>query len=1229
MTDAKTEDGQNPARNLGQVDDSFYLIGIGASAGGLDAIKQVISQVPENFPHSFVIVQHISPDYKSLMAEILGRSTTLPLCEVTDNMPVERGCIYLIPPRSNIVIQGTRGDSSPRLEDGVEEMQGNKGLRFSLVEPSPRPALNLPIDIFFISLAEAVGGRGISIVLSGTGSDGSRGIRAVKSNDGFVLVQEPKTAGFDGMPRTAIATGMVDMVLSPDDMIEEITRYIEMRDKGIIDVGEMFSKDTATYKKIVALVSEQSEIDFTRYKEPTLKRRIARRLALKGHDSPEAYLAELRDDTAEVNVLSREFLVGVTNFFRDLPVWQAFQEKILEDMFASGNTDQPLRIWSVGCSTGEEAYSAAMMLEDYRAANGISRDFRVYATDVNEAAIAVAKQGVYPEETSEEIPDDLLQKGYVEFRSGVFRIVPAIRNRVVFAVHNVAEDPPYTQTDLIICRNLLIYLSPDVQAKVITHFSFSLRKDAILMLGAAESPGQHGAMFQPLIGKLRIFRNRRVAENRRGKEQANYALTTSVPMPRVRRLSYRDQTPEDDLQRLLTGMLESNGAVICVVDENARMIKTFGDVSPVLHFPTGGFSAHLLDLIDERLRSPVMLAIRRAEAEGVSERRDLRMTLSDQQSQTVNLVARKITWQAHTVAYAVQFNIRTEELPKHPLAGVDSSGMPRDAYVAHLESEVRSLQDMLSATAEDLGASNEELQTTNEELTAANEELQANNEETQSINEELHTVNAEHAERISDLEAATADIENLLATADVGIVVLSNSLRVRRYSAGLAPFMDLGPRDVDRPLDNVTTTLTPDSMTLLADDARIALETKEESGRELRRKDGGWVRVRTRPFYGPDETPRGVVCSMQDVTSLKLLELEVTDQRERIETMLESEVEGVFDWQSAPGPSYLSPRFRAMLGYGETEVPDRLDAWLDLVHPDDLAAARAALETHLMSRNRETPLNIDLRCRRRDGSYADVQVRGRGMEWSDRARPARVVGVIADISQLRAREESVKRQDEAARRFVRVATLEWNALLGALRQVTDTLDETKQDVAFQRLNRLSGLMQRRMQSTLDFWDVEPGDLTIESQDLTALAHAAAGALRTEIMGTELKFEIGDLPAIKGSRALLTEMFETLLRIALEVRKTAKPSTIRLSQIEDTANEGAVVIQMLCPAPDVTPESVGAPGLATGSASDSSASDYGLEFCKRVAALHGGVLSVSYPDPADMVVTISLNADHAP
>ncbi|WHZ33764.1 chemotaxis protein CheB [Sagittula sp. MA-2] len=439
---------------------------MGASAGGLDAIKQVISQVPENFPHSFVIVQHISPDYKSLMTEILGRTTVLPVRKITDNLPVERGCIYLIPPRSNIVIQGTRGDSSPRLDDGIEESQGNKGLRFSLVEPSPRPALNLPIDIFFTSLAEAVRGRGIAIVLSGTGSDGSRGIRAVKDNDGFVLVQEPKTAGFDGMSRTAIATGLVDMVLSPDDMIEEMSRYIEMRDKGIIKVGEMFSKDTATYHKIVKLVSDQAEIDFSRYKEPTLKRRIARRLALKGHESPEAYLAELRDDTAKVNVLSREFLVGVTNFFRDLPVWHACREKILEDLFASGNTEQPLRIWSVGCSTGEEAYSAAMMLEDYRTTNGIARDFRVYATDVNEAAIAAAKQGVYSEQIREEIPDDLVQKGYVEFQSGVFRIVPSIRNRVVFAVHKVVEDPPYTQTDLIICRNLLIYLSPDVQAKV-------------------------------------------------------------------------------------------------------------------------------------------------------------------------------------------------------------------------------------------------------------------------------------------------------------------------------------------------------------------------------------------------------------------------------------------------------------------------------------------------------------------------------------------------------------------------------------------------------------------------------------------------------------------------------------------------------------------------------------------------------------------------------------------
>ncbi len=429
-------------RSIGKVDQSFYLIGVGASAGGLDAIKQMISQVQPGFQHSLVIVQHISPDYKSLMSEILGRETSLPVHEVTDNMAVEAGHIYLIPPRSNIVIQGTKADNAARVSDGADG-EPYTGLRFSLVAQTPRPGLNLPIDVFLHSLSEAVNDRAIAVILSGSGSDGSRGLRAVKDREGFVLVQEPNIAAFDGMPRSAIATGIVDMVLSPDLMVGEINRYLEMREKGIDSVDRIFTGKDDACSELLKLVSEKAEIDFSLYKEPTLKRRAARRMALRGYSELSSYLDHLRTDSSELNVLYREFLVGVTNFFRDLPVWRNLQETVLPTLFKEGMEDEPVRVWSVGCSTGEEAYTIAMLLEEYRAEHGITRDFRIFATDVNENSIAAAKQAIYPDSVREEILEAYLNRGYLTFQSGTFTVAPAIRNRVVFSVHNVIEDASF------------------------------------------------------------------------------------------------------------------------------------------------------------------------------------------------------------------------------------------------------------------------------------------------------------------------------------------------------------------------------------------------------------------------------------------------------------------------------------------------------------------------------------------------------------------------------------------------------------------------------------------------------------------------------------------------------------------------------------------------------------------------------------------------------------------
>ena len=844
-------------RVLGMVDPSFYIIGVGASAGGLDAIKQLVGQSTEKFPHTFVVIQHISPDHKSLMTEIIGRETSLPVKEVTDNMPLEQGHIYLIPPNGNVVIQGTHDDTQPL---GSEEIAPHGGLRFSIVAPTPRPQINLPIDLFFHSLAEAVGDRAIAVVLSGTGSDGSRGLMAVKDREGFVVVQDPETADFAGMPNAAIATNIVDLVAAPDAMISEIRRYIELREDGVLNIDALFEGAAEEFQDLVRRISEVAGIDFSQYKEPTLRRRIARRIVLNEFQTVTEYLEFIESRPSELSVLHREFLVGVTNFFRDLPAWNALDDGIIEKLFADGDQNEPVKVWSVGCSTGEEAYSIAILMDDFRQRSGTRRDFRVFATDVNEHAIRSAREGIYPISLIDEIPDRFRTADYVSVQSGTFSIPDPIRHRVLFSKHNVLEDPPYINTDLVICRNLLIYLSPEMQKRVLSLFSFSLRHEGRLFLGAAETVAHQFAQFETEVQKARIYTNKRlqVGNAFRPRMEAFQAM----PMPRIRRLAVRaSQQSRTSISDLLLSVLSNVQACTIVVDAGGQILETFGNYRDFVTLPEQAFSANLFDLVSGRLRSSISLQLRRAEKNGMSEALGVKCPVEDR-IDLFDIHCSQIEWDAHPVAYAVllkksgDITTRSQEIPD---AGALPEPTAQDVgIVARYESEIEALQEMLNVTTEDLGVSNEELQTANEELTVSNEELQANNEEMQSINEELHTVNGENTEKIALLEAANADIENLLDTSDLAVLFLDTTLSIRRFNTAFTRYIGLQDDDVGRQLMNFSSNFERADHDRLMGDAQSARDDNEEVHRELRLKNGNWACPGSARSRHPAARPTGL-----------------------------------------------------------------------------------------------------------------------------------------------------------------------------------------------------------------------------------------------------------------------------------------------------------------------------------------------------------------------------------
>lgn len=1220
---AKTASSEGK-RSLGEVDKSFYLIGIGASAGGLEAIKQLIAQVPDDFPHSFVIIQHLSPDYKSLMSEILGRETRLTVQEVADDMAIRPRFIYLIPPRSNVVIQGTDEDNRPRDPAAVQHAPA-EGLRFSLVEPSPRPQLNLPIDLFFQSLAEAVGNRAVAIVLSGTGSDGSRGLRAVKDRDGFVMVQDPETAGFDGMPRAALATKIVDSVGAPDALIGELQRYFDIRESGIENVEDLFKGSDTEFAEMLELISETAEIDFTQYKEPTLKRRVARRMGLRQCEKLADYLKILHEEPSEVATVYREFLVGVTNFFRDLPAWRILEKEALPRIFEEGDTSEPVKIWSVGCSTGEEAYTAALLCHAYCKRNDIKRGFRIFATDVNDNAVASARDGTYPMSVAEEIPEEFRNKDYMRFSNGTFQFSSDIRQSIVFAPHNVLDDAPYVRTDLIICRNLLIYFSAEMQSKTMSVFSFSLRQGGYLFLGAAENIGRSTLGFEAIRGPARLFQNARklASMSPRAGGAVNYPLPRQqFGLPRARRLATREEGRHgNSLARLFPSLLSNLNVAVFITSESGHIVETYGEYRDYIAMPDEAFSSNLVDLAEDRLKSAISLLMRRALTEGQSDKPGIQL-VRDDETRVIDLHCEKIEWESHPTAYSVTISQARQEPSVRAEAGFAEAGADfkidpgQRAYIHELESEIESLQELLSATSEDLGVSNEELQTTNEELTASNEELQASNEEMQSINEELHTINAENAEKIQQLEEANDDINNLLTTAELAIIVLDDKLRIRRINDAVLRYVDLTPGDTGRPLSSFSAYLQDGAINRLLDDAALAVRNGEETVRDVVTANGDHAVVRVRPFVTNDEIVDGAVITFLDTTKIVDLQAEVADQRDRLEGLLESEAAGYWDWNIPEHTEFMSPRFKSMFGYEEHEIEDTPDAWMKLIHPDDLPGVLENFELHVKSKG-HVPYDNEVRYHHKDGSIVWVLCRGRVIEWDKDGAPVRMMGVHLDITPLKTREDEIRRKAEEIRRFAFIAAHDlvqpMNMIQGSLEMLIEDIDEETAKEQSEKIDYLevaTERMKRRISGILEYARLTEQTFEPQTVDLDALANEAVSDLSEIIETAGAEISIAPLGKAIGAPSLIERIFLNLIGNSLKYCSPDRPCKIEVSRA--SAPKGMVGIRIADNGrgiPRDQHESIFRLFSRLHSEDEIAGTGIGLALCERIIQLHKGTIRI--------------------
>lgn len=846
-----------------------FVVGVGASAGGLQALQEFFGSFKE-IPHAaFVVVQHLSPDFKSFMVELLTKHTRMQVQRAEHDVPVRPGNIYLIPPKVTLTISGGR---------------------LQLRKTDPRRGLHLPIDQFFVSLAGDQQHRAVAIVLSGTGSDGTAGIRAVKDAGGMVMVQSEESAQFDGMPRSAIATGLADYVLPPEKMPEQLVTYLShplLTKRRAL--GRRRGEDIdATLAEIFGLIRTQCSVDFTHYKAATIDRRIERRMSVCQLDNLGDYARHLSQSSREVTQLFNELLIGVTSFFRDRPAWDTLEKDVLPGLLKAVPPNETVRMWVAGCSSGEEAYSLAMLVAEQMDKLKMHNPVKIFATDISKESLAGAARGYYSPSEVANLSAARLGQFFAKESSG-FRVKSRLREMVVFANHNLLSDPPFTKLSLICCRNLLIYLQAAMQQRLLTLFSFALRDEGVLFLGSSESIGDATDRFHPLSTRANLYRNRRGGQPPPMLVSPSRVLRTPNPSAALQRAAARVTAGEvPSIEEIHRQIVSDFAPASLVIDSRDEVLHIIGHAGDYLKLSAGGFSRNIFKLTEHNLANALRSALIRAQKKGDTFTYDNIRIKEGRKTQVVRLHVRPVP-DKHGRPTGLRI-ILIEKMPPPPRSARDSRAYrhnPQDHQrITDLERDLSLTRDTLQATVQDLETSNEEIQAANEELLAANEELQSTNEELQSVNEELHTVNTENQNRIDELTRLSNDINNLLATAAVGVLIIDDQLRVRRASRSALMLLELTEADLGVPIETVSRIL---HVTDLATMAERVIQSGQLEEREIQHPGGGrLLLLRCAPFRNEIGRVQGVVIVLVDLTERHLSEQRLLTQATVTQSMLDA-----------------------------------------------------------------------------------------------------------------------------------------------------------------------------------------------------------------------------------------------------------------------------------------------------------------------------------------------------
>ncbi len=866
----------NPEKANAEREPGFPIVGIGASAGGLAAYEAFFASMPADTESgmAFVLVQHLDPVHKSMLTELVRRYTKMQVFEVTDGMEVEPNCIYIIPPNKDMAM-----------------LHGN----LNLMEPASPRGLRLPIDFFFRSLALDRREAAICIVLSGTGTDGTLGLRAVKEAGGMAMVQTPVTAGYNGMPQSAIGTGLADYILPPGEMPAQLIAFAQLAySKKVRHTSGLPVGESSAMQHILVLLRSHSGHDFSLYKQSTILRRIKRRMAINQIERVDKYVQFLRQNSNELEMLFHELLIGVTSFFRDPDAYDSLQANVIPSLFTEKDGERTVRAWVPGCSTGEEAYSIAILLQEYVDKIGQPYTLQIFATDIDRESIENARAGIFPASIALDVSSERLTRFFTAHED-TFQVKKSIRDLLIFAEQDVTKDPPFSRIDLLTCRNLLIYFEAELQKKVLPVFHYALRKGGFLFLGTSESTGDFSALFEPVDRKWKLYR-------RKGSFSPGNLAEFHIPQRSVEHdahalAEHRDKKPS--VRELTEKLLLHDYAPACVVvNPRGDILYVYGHTGKYLELPAGEINNNILRSARQGLSLELASALHKVTVNGQPVRYDGLHIKTNGGSQGVNLIVKPADagpLQEGGLILVIFEDLAPEAADRLPEEGnsLDALQAARDLQIAGLERELRAKEEYLQTTIEELETANEELKSTNEELQSTNEELQSTNEELetskeelQSINEELVTVNNELQQKIESLSHANNDMNNLLAGTGIGTVFVDTRLNVQRFTPAATQIINLIPSDVGRPVSHLMLNLN--NYMNLEEDIRAVLDDLVPRELEVQAKNGPWYLMRILPYRTLENAVDGAVITFVDISVLKQLRATLQDNEERVKSLEET-----------------------------------------------------------------------------------------------------------------------------------------------------------------------------------------------------------------------------------------------------------------------------------------------------------------------------------------------------